>query len=310
MLNNIESTLLETFINTYELKSTNFTNENLPNFNITFDAEHIPEKIVNKFLEKNKNNISYILEYALIYSLMFNIDTVTNLYNNIDINNLNNLPYDIKFKIVKYAIKYLISKKNNNIINENIPKIKEENIKLFSKITNFNFVITINKKYRQIINDLLKKESNQINLIEKVLLSNNLDQDIINISKGIISNDTDLKHFKLYMTRIFLYDVYVFELHLKKDAMKSIPPNMIPNFLPEDILDEIASTPIVEYIKECKNKNQYKLPTNEFLRHHMIGKYFAYQKKQNLEMIEEAEKNHKDVLKKVYPLYELDKLEV
>ena len=310
MLNNIESTLLETFINTYELKSTNFTNENLPNFNITFDAEHIPEKIVNKFLEKNKNNISYILEYALIYSLMFNIDTITNLYNNIDINNLNNLPYDIKFKIVKYAIKYLISKKNNNIINENIPKIKEENIKLFSKITNFNFVITINKKYRQIINDLLKKESNQINLIEKVLLSNNLDQDIINISKGIISNDTDLKHFKLYMTRIFLYDVYVFELHLKKDAIKSIPPNMIPNFLPEDILDEIASTPIVEYIKECKNKNQYKLPTNEFLRHHMIGKYFAYQKKQNLEMIEEAEKNHKDVLKKVYPLYELDKLEV
>ena len=310
MLNNIESTLLETFINTYELKSTNFTNENLPNFNITFDAEHIPEKIVNKFLEKNKNNISYILEYALIYSLMFNIDTVTNLYNNIDINNLNNLPYDIKFKIVKYAIKYLISKKNNNIINENIPKINEKNIKLFSKITNFNFVITINKKYRQIINDLLKKESNQINLIEKVLLSNNLDQDIINISKGIISIDTDLKHFKLYMTRIFLYDVYVFELHLKKDAIKSIPPNMIPNFLPEDILDEIASTPIVEYIKECKNKNQYKLPTNEFLRHHMIGKYFAYQKKQNLEMIEEAEKNHKDVLKKVYPLYELDKLEV
>ena len=98
------------------------------------------------------------------------------------------------------------------------------------------------------------------------------------------------------MTRIFLYDVYVFELHLKKDAMKSIPPNMIPNFLPEDILDEIASTPIVEYIKECKNKNQYKLPTNEFLRHHMIGKYFAYQKKQNLEMIEEAEKHTDELL--------------
>lgn len=310
MLNNIESNILQLFKNSYELKSTNYISDNMPNFNIIFDEEHIPLKIVDHFLEKNKDNISYILEYALTYSLIFNINTITELYNNVSINNLNSLDYNIKFEIVKYAIKYLISKKNNNLNKANISKIKEDNIQLFSKINNFNLIITINKKYREIINNLLKIESNQIKLIENVLLSNNLDQDIINSSNGIISSDNDLKHFKLYMTRIFLYDVYVFELHLKKDAMKSIPSNMIPSFLPDFILDEIASTPIVEYIKECNNKNQYILPTNEFLRHHMIGKYFAYQQKQKLEMIEEAEKNHRDVLKKVYPLYELDKLEV
>lgn len=310
MLNNVESNILEIFKNIYELKSTNFISENMPNFNIIFDNEHIPEKLVEKFLEKINENLSYILEYALTYSLIFKLDNIVDIYKNSNINDLDQLSFESKFEIVKCAIKYLMSKKNNNLNKYNISKIKEDNIELFNKINNFNFIITLNKKYRDIINELLKKESNQIKLIENVLLNNSLDQDIINISNGIISSDNDLKHFKLYMTRIFLYDVYVFELHLKKDAMKNIPSNMIPSFLPDFILDEIASTPIVDYIKECNNKNQYKLPTNEFLRHHMIGKYFAYQKKDKTEMILDAEKNHKEILKKVYPLYELDKLEV
>lgn len=310
MLNNVESNILEIFKNIYELKSTNFINENMPNFNIIFDNEHIPEKLVEKFLEKINKNLSYILEYALTYSLIFKLDNIVDIYKKSNINELNQLSYESKFEIIKCAIKYLISKKNDNLNKNNISKIKEDNIELFNKINNFNFIITLNKKYRDIINELLKKESNQIKLIENVLLNNNFDQDIINISNGIISSESDLKHFKLYITRIFLYDVYVFELYLKKDAMKNIPSNMIPSFLPDSLLDEIASTPIVEYIKECNNKNQYKLPTNEFLRHHMIGKYFAYQKKEKTEMILDAEKNHKEILKKVYPLYELDKIEV
>lgn len=315
MLKDIEQKIMDIFINVYELKSTNCINENFPNNNIIFDETHIPQKLINKFFIKTKDFIPYILEMALLYALMFNLNDVINKYKELgkSINNIDSLDDKIKRDIVTLSIKYLLNK--NNLNSKNIDTIKISNIELFNCIEGFTYIKTINQIYRNIINDLSREMHIDINtnFFERVLLSNEYDENIIKVSKGVLVNENELKHFKLYMTRILLYDAYIFELHCKNVAIKNttsniFPPGILPSGVPEELLDLISSTPITKYIKKCINNDKYTLPNDTFLREYIVDKYKGSNNMDKSSLIKEAEANHKNELKKIYPLYILDKL--
>ena len=110
------------------------------------------------------------------------------------------------------------------------------------------------------------------------------------------------------MIRIILCDVYIYEADMKKKAIKQMPSNMFPPGIPLELLEISSSTPILEHIKWCTKNNKYFLPKSEFLKKQIIEKYLAYNETDNTKLINDIEKDHRHILKKVNPLYEFDKL--
>ena len=303
MLNYIESNILNIFYNIYELKMTNCINDKMPNMNIIFDEEHIPNMIIDKFLINIKDYIPNILEYALIHALLYSNKNIINKFKDLkkNINNINTLNYETKRNIIYCSIKYLLTKKRNYIDEKEIEVLKNKHIELFSNINNLYDIKTINKFIRVIIEDLLDIYSDDdTDLIENILLSNKYDNEIRFLSKGFIENNNDIKIFKIYLLRIFFYDLYIIENYSKKEIIDNLPNNLDENSI---------IVPSLKFIEGCIKNNYYSLPKDIQLRKYMISRFILGYFIDKKEILEYSEKKEEKKLKKIYPLYKLDKLD-
>lgn len=302
MLNETEIKILNIFIEIYELKITNSVNNYNPYMNIVFDSEHIPNSLINNFFKRTNNYLSNILEYALTYSLIYNIKPAIDFFKkeNNNINNINLLNEETKRNILNCCIKFIINKKYNRINKQDIEKIKEENLILFNNINGYCQYKTINKVCRDIINTLCKELNANINseLIEKIILTNEYDSMIIK-NNNIINDENKLKLCKLYLTRILIYEAFIVEVNGIKHAI-DLHKELFPK-------GAIATTQLLEYIKYCIEKKDFNLTKNTPYFKEIIKNYIFYHSVNNYELFEYAEKNYKNVLKKIYPLYFLDK---
>lgn len=310
MLSYYDKEIFHNFLETYELKSTNNIDENIPNMNIIFSHESLPEKLINIFFKKSNYYISYILENALVFSLMFKKDNLINKIKTYkyNINDINSLDYSTKYTILTFCIKYILKKKNNDFNNTEIEIIKTRNRELFDYI-NYNYKIeTINEVYRNLIVDIIITTSqDEIKVLEKIITTKELDNYLILLSKGIINNNEDIKLFKYIFIKLLFYDIYSYEKHLINISLNKIL-NDLNISIPANVFSDNITTEILEYIINSINKNSYVLPRDLLLRHKLLDRFFSAMLTEKTKMIEElSEKDIKNI-RKLYPLYKLDKV--
>jgi len=308
----IDNEILKIFINVYELKTSNSINETIPNLNISLNKENIPNKMVNIFFSKAKDYIPYILENALIYAILYDIPQIIDNYDTLknNINLISLLDDELKYNILVYSIKFILDKKNNKINNKDIFSIKETYNKMFIYIENNYKIDSLFNLYRNIIFDVFNKLKLDFNekTLEKILLSNKYDQILKKVSNDFIENENDLIFFKKFFIRILLYDAYLFEYYINNKVLEDMTNDEnFPIKLSKDTLKSILSTPILDYINECIKNNSYSLPKNIKLRTEILRNFFHTNLHDKYKLIELVEKENVLVLKKLNPLYKVDK---
>lgn len=308
MLNFLEKSILDSFINVYEMNLKNRYLENAANLNIIFDEEHIPNKLIDIYFNKFGNYLPYLLYYSILYSLGFSEASEKMKYiNYIDyykknINNINIIDINFKRICLFNAIKYIIKKKNNEI---NLLK-ESDCIKIYASyfeyINNLQLVYTLKELERITLFKLFEKYNplDKIKFILEIIETDKYDEDIFNINKEYMSDINKVEFFKYYLLRLIFVDAYIIHSNAVKEKEDELLS--VPFFNPENVG---IMTPELIFINNCISKKKFTLPSEGIQRLNIIKPFLICLSdiKYRNESLEKIEKDKKKELSLIDPFY-------
>ena len=310
MLNYQENLILNIFIESYLLNYNNIINYKKDDLNIIFDNIHIPDKIINIFLNKSFNSLNIILELSILYSLGYDEKSehlkfinYLEYYKN-DINDINKLSIDFKRNIVYKSISLLLDKKNRIIDLYELDNVKDKYKSLFKYINNNIRIYTLNDIEKEIIYKIMcKYEIMDIELVIKDLINTSkYDNDIS--YNNFINNEKDILIFKQYIIRKMLFDNYIVEYKDKEDTINEYRNNIKNDFIFDNYIKNFR-TPFDKYINFCLKDNKFYLPKDKELLDSIYNRYcylFYYPDKE-YEYIKNINKKDEKILLKINPYY-------
>jgi len=305
----IDNILLNIFIKIYELKTTNYINNNIQNMNIIFDNEHITDKLIDIFYKKANSYFSTIIENALTYSIYFKEEDFINKIKNLkkEINNLNNLDNKFKRELLYNCIKLILLKQNHYIKKHEIILCRENNIEIYSYINNTIQINIINTIYKNIVFMIIKNQNIELdkNSLKDIIHSKKYDELIKKYSMNTINNEKEINQFKMLFSRLFLCDVYIYEIYFKHKVIDET------NYMPKEIshfLLKNVTEPILDYINKCIYHNIFYIPFDLEIINEMINGFITFNTQTNTKEVDNIKTKYNKTLKKIYPMYILDKI--
>ena len=310
MLNFIENSILDAFINVYEMNLKNQIINNATNLNIIFDEEHIPNKLIDIFFNKYSKFLPHILRYSCLYSFGFSETAERMKYVNYieyyknDINDLEKVDISFKRMCLLNAIKYILNKKNNNVSLLKEDECLREYNSYFQYINNFEIIYTLKEIERITLFKLFEKYNplDKIKFILELLETNKYDEDIFNFNKNFIDDISKVKFFKKYLLRMILVDAFIIHSNAVKEKQDEF--NSIPFFNSKNIG---VMTPELLFINNCIANKEFILPSENFQKVNIIKPFLiclddGNYRKENLEKVE---KDKKKELSLIDPFYKI-----
>lgn len=310
MLNFIENSILDVFINVYEMNLKNQIINNATNLNIIFDEEHIPNKLIDIFFNKYSKFLPHILHYSCLYSFGFSETAERMKYVNYieyyknDINDLEKVDISFKRMCLLNAIKYILNKKNNNVSLLKEDECLREYNSYFQYINNFEIIYSLKEIERITLFKLFEKykHSDKIKFILELIETSKYDEDIFNFNKKFIVDMNSVKFFKKYLLRMILVDAYIIHSNAVKEKQDEF--NSIPFFNSKNVG---VMTPELFFINDCITNKNFILPSEGFQRTNIIKPFLMClndneYRKENLEKVE---KDKKKELSLIDPFYKI-----
>ena len=305
MLNFIENSILDAFINVYEMNLKNQIINNATNLNIIFDEEHIPNKLIDIFFNKYCKFLPHILHYSCLYSFGFSETAERMKYVNYieyyknDINDLEKVDISFKRMCLLNAIKYILNKKNDNVSLLKEDECLREYNSYFQYINNFEIIYSLKEIERITLFKLFKKYNplDKIKFILELIETSKYDEDIFNFNKKFILDMNSVKFFKKYLLRMILVDAYIIHSNAVKEKQDEF--NSIPFFNSKNVG---VKTPELFFINDCITNKNFILPSERFQRANII-KPFLMCLNDNEYRKENLEKDKKKELSLIDPFY-------
>lgn len=310
MLNFIENSILDAFINVYEMNLKNQIINNATNLNIIFDEEHIPNKLIDIFFNKYSKFLPHILHYSCLYSFGFSETAERMKYVNYieyyknDINDLEKVDISFKRMCLLNAIKYILNKKNKNLSLLKEDECLREYNSYFQYINNFEIIYSLKEIERITLFKLFEKykHSDKIKFILELIETSKYDEDIFNFNKKFIVDMNSVKFFKKYLLRMILVDAYIIHSNAVKEKQDEL--NSIPFFNSKNVG---VMTPELFFINDCITNKNFILPSEGFQRTNIIKAFLMClndneYRKENLEKVE---KDKKKELSLIDPFYKI-----
>ena len=310
MLNFIENSILDAFINVYEMNLKNQIIDNATNLNIIFDEEHIPNKLIDIFFNKYSKFLPHILHYSCLYSFGFSETAERMKYVNYieyyknDINDLEKVDISFKRMCLLNAIKYILNKKNNNVSLLKEDECLREYNSYFQYINNFEIIYSLKEIERITLFKLFEKYNplDKIKFILELIETSKYDEDIFNFNKKFIVDMNSVKFFKKYLLRMILVDAYIIHSNAVKEKQDEF--NSIPFFNSKNVG---VMTPELFFINDCITNKNFILPSEGFQRTNIIKPFLMClndneYRKENLEKVE---KDKKKELSLIDPFYKI-----
>ncbi len=310
MLNFIEKSILEAFINVYELNLKNQIINSANNLNINFDEEHIPNKLIDIFFNKYGKFLPQLLHYSCLYSIGFCEASKRMKYLNYieyyknDINELNKVDIEFKRMCLINAIKYLINKKNDNVSLLKEDECLREYSSYFQYINNYETIYTLKEIERITLFKLFEKYNplDKIKFILELIETNKYDEDIYNFNKVFIGDISKVKFFKKYLLRMIMVDAYIIHSNAVKEKEEEL--FSIPFFSSKNAG---VLTPELMFMNNCIANKKFTLPNEEFQRSNIIKPFLICLTDSNYrnDNLEKVEKDKKKELSLIDPFYKI-----
>lgn len=310
MLNFIENSILDAFINVYEMNLKKQIINNATNLNIIFDEEHIPNKLIDIFFNKYSKFLPHTLHYSCLYSFGFSETAERMKYINYieyyknDINNLEKVDISFKRMCLLNAIKYILNKKNNNVSLLKEDECLREYNSYFQYINNFEIIYTLKEIERITLFKLFEKYNplDKIKFVLELIETDKYDEDIFNFNKNFIDDISKVKFFKKYLLRMILVDAFIIHSNAVKEKQAEF--NSIPFFNSKNVG---VMTPELLFINNCIANKEFILPSENFQKVNIIKPFLiclddGNYRKENLEKVE---KDKKKELSLIDPFYKI-----